>query len=87
MLEKLDVDLTTLELRCRFCEKPYDFEKERELRLSAKERINEIKILKEKKQKQVELKKKQYFNNKRLIVYVNHVFLGFSLCESRILWI
>ena len=61
MLEKLDVDLTTLELRCRFCEKPYDFEKERELRLSAKERINEIKILKEKKQKQVELKKKTVF--------------------------
>ena len=36
ILEKLDVNLMTLELRCRFCEKPYDFEKERELRLSAK---------------------------------------------------
>ena len=34
-LEKLDVDLTTWELR--FCEKSHDFEKERELRLSAKE--------------------------------------------------
>ena len=56
MLEKLDVGLTTLELRRRFCEKSYDFEKERELRLSAKERINEIKILNKKKQKQVELK-------------------------------
>ena len=47
ILEKLDVDLTTLELRCKFCEKPHDFEEERELRLSAKERINEIKSLKE----------------------------------------
>ena len=25
--EKLDVDLTTLELRCKFCEKRRDFEK------------------------------------------------------------
>ena len=25
VLEKLDVDLTTLELRCKFCEKPYNF--------------------------------------------------------------
>ena len=33
---------------CRFCEKSHDFEKERELRLSAKERINDIKRLKEK---------------------------------------
>ena len=29
ILEKLDVNLTTLELRCIFCEKPHDFEKER----------------------------------------------------------
>ena len=43
ILEKLDVNLTTLELRCIFCEKPHDFEKETELRLSAKEKINEIK--------------------------------------------
>ena len=34
-------------------------------------------------QKQVELKK-QYFKNKNLIVYVNHVLLGFYLCQSRI---
>ena len=47
ILEKLDVNLTTLELRCIFCEKPHDFEKERELRLSTKEKINEIKRLKE----------------------------------------
>ena len=47
ILEKLDVNLMTLELRCIFCEKPHDFEKERELRLSAKEKINEIKRLKE----------------------------------------
>ena len=40
ILEKLDVDLTTLELKCRFYEKPHDFEKERESRLSAKEIIN-----------------------------------------------
>ena len=38
ILEKLDVNLTTLELRCRFCEKSYNFEEERELRLSAKEK-------------------------------------------------
>ena len=48
ILEKLNEDLTTLELRCRFCEKSYDFEKEREFRLSTKERINEIKRRKEK---------------------------------------
>ena len=33
--------------RCRFLEKPHDFEKERELRLSAKEKRNAIKRLKE----------------------------------------
>ena len=48
VLEKLDVNLTTLELRCIFCEKPYDFRKERELRLSTKEKINKIEVLKEK---------------------------------------
>ena len=48
ILEKLNEDLTTLELRCRFCEKSYDFEKEREFRLSTKERINERKRRKEK---------------------------------------
>ena len=26
ILEKLDVNLMTLELRCIFCEKPHDFE-------------------------------------------------------------
>ena len=36
----------TLGLRCRFCEKRYDFEKERKLRLSAKEKINETKKIK-----------------------------------------
>ena len=34
-------------------------------------------------QKQVE-PKKQYFNNKNLIAYVNHVLSGFCLCQSRI---
>ena len=48
ILEKLNEDLTTLELRCRFCEKSYDFEKEREFRLSTKERINERKRREEK---------------------------------------
>ena len=47
ILKKLNVNLTTLELRCRFCKKPSDFEKERELRLSVKEKINEIERLKE----------------------------------------
>ena len=28
-LEKLNVNLTILELRCKFCKKPHDFEKER----------------------------------------------------------
>ena len=48
ILEKLDVNLTTLELRWIFCEKPNDFKKERELRLSAKEKINKIEGLTEK---------------------------------------
>ena len=38
ILEKLDVNLTTLELRCRFWQKPHDFVKERELRLCVKEK-------------------------------------------------
>ena len=48
ILEKLDVNLTTLKLTCIFCGKPYDFKKQRELRLSAKEKINKIEGLKEK---------------------------------------
>ena len=48
ILEKLDVNLTTLKLRCIFWGKPHDFEKERELRLSAKEKINKTEVLKEK---------------------------------------
>ena len=39
ILEKLHVDLTVLITKCRFFEKPYEYdsiEKERELRLSAK---------------------------------------------------
>ena len=55
VLEKLDKYLTTLELRCRFCEKPHNFEEERKLRLSAKEKKNEIKRLKEVKNKEDEL--------------------------------
>ena len=47
ILEKLDVNLITLELRCKFSEKTYDFKKERQLRLSAEEKINEIERLKE----------------------------------------
>ena len=30
ILEKLDVNVTTLKLRCRFCEKPHNFKKERD---------------------------------------------------------
>ena len=48
ILEKLDVNLTTLELRCSYCKKSGNFEKERELRLLAKEKINKIERLKEK---------------------------------------
>ena len=37
ILEKLDVNATILELKCLFCEKLHDFEKERKLRLLSKE--------------------------------------------------
>ena len=47
ILETLDANLTTLELRCRFCEKSHNFEEERKLILSANEKINEIETLKE----------------------------------------
>ena len=50
LLEKLDVDLATLRLKCKFFEKPYEYnsiEKERELRILAKEKINETERLKE----------------------------------------
>ena len=46
ILEKLDENLTTLELRCIFCGKPYDFKKRKRLRLSAKVKINKIERLK-----------------------------------------
>ena len=48
ILEKSDVLLTTLKLTCIFWGKLHDFWKERELRLSAKEKINKIERLKEK---------------------------------------
>ena len=44
ILETLDVDLTTLRLKYKFFEKLYEYnstEKERELRILAKEKINE----------------------------------------------
>ena len=47
VLDRLEVNLATVELRRRFYEKPHESEKERELRLSTKEKINEIKGLKE----------------------------------------
>ena len=47
ILEKLDVDLITLELRCIIFEKLHDFGEERKLRVSAEEKINELKRLKE----------------------------------------
>ena len=48
IFKKLDVNLTTLKLIFIFCRKPYDFKKERELGLSAKEKRNKIEGLKEK---------------------------------------
>ena len=42
ILEKLDLNLIDLKLRFKFCDKPYEFKKEKELRLSAKEKINKI---------------------------------------------
>ena len=48
--EKVDANLTTLVLRCTFFKtfgKPYDFEEEIELRLSAKDKINEITLKEE----------------------------------------
>ena len=44
-LEKLDVNLTPLELRNSFCKKPYNFEKERIKTIN--KRRNKIKRLKE----------------------------------------
>ena len=38
IFEKLDVNLTTLQLRCRFHKKPYNSAEERKLRLSSKEK-------------------------------------------------
>ena len=51
ILEKLDVDLTTLRLKCTLkCTKRYEYnsvEKERELRILEKEKLNETERLKE----------------------------------------
>ena len=52
ILEKFDADLKTLELTCNFLEKRHDFEEEIELRLSAKNRINEIKKTERRSEKQ-----------------------------------
>ena len=46
ILEKLDVNLTTLERRCKFLKKPHDFKEERKLKSSAKEKISEMERLK-----------------------------------------
>ena len=50
ILEKLDVDLTTLRLKCKFFKKTYEYnsiKKKRKLTVLAKKRINGIKRLKE----------------------------------------
>ena len=50
ILEKLGIDLKTLITKCELFEKPYEYdciEKEKELRILAIERVNEIKRLKE----------------------------------------
>ena len=36
IIEKLDVNTTTLELRCRFYEKPHDFEKKKRIKIISK---------------------------------------------------
>ena len=59
ILEKLDISSTTLELRYIFCKKPHNFEKERELGLSAEEKINKIEGLKE----EVENKEDELLNH------------------------
>ena len=48
-LEKLDVSLTTLEIRCSFCIKPRDFQKERELSYQQKKHQQKTEIEKSKK--------------------------------------
>ena len=50
ILEKWDVDLRTLRLKCKFFEKPYEYnsiEKKRELRILAKKKKKETERLKE----------------------------------------
>ena len=50
ILEKLDVDLTTLILTSNFFEKLYEYDsikKERKLRILAKEKVNKVERLKE----------------------------------------
>ena len=50
ILGKFNVDLAILRLKCELFEKPYEYnsiKKERKLRILAKERINEIKRLRE----------------------------------------
>ena len=45
IIEKLDVNLTNLELRCRFCESSHNVEKERELRSKEEVENNKDKLL------------------------------------------
>ena len=47
ILEKLDLNLIDLKLKCKFSDKPYKFRKEKELRLSAKEKINKNRRIKQ----------------------------------------
>ena len=50
ILEKLDVYLTSLILKCKFFEKPYEYDsikKEGKLRILVKEEVNKIERLKE----------------------------------------
>ena len=68
-LEELDVDLITLELWnfLKISKKAYDFQEERKIRLSAKERINEVGRLKE------EVKNKQDGNETKLSEIFTHL--------------
>ena len=64
MLENLNVDLTTLIINCKFFSKTYEYnslEKEIEVWILAKEKINEIKTLKQEAENN-----KDELNNKML---------------------
>ena len=58
ILEQLDVDSKTLELRCSFCEKPHNFKKENQ------GKRKRIKIISKRKKKEIERLKEEVKNYK-----------------------